>query len=338
MEWQPGRKKRRSNVRGKEGMLFVGLLAGLMGPVQTSVNNRLRRRVGSPYYTSVITYIVSFLTLAAAFLISGAQGIEKLGSLQGNPFWMFLGGPCGVCFITGNVLLLRKIGAVQTVVFPALGQILMGILVDHFGWLRAAVIPLTALRVAGAVLTFAGVLLVSYVRKSMSAEGNGSGEESPSGSGKGLFWKCLGIGTGALRGLQMSINGSFGKIMDSPLLASCVNFMIGLLFSAIICLAMTPAIRKTGEMKARERSGTPIWAWFGGGVLSAIVIWFSAMVSGALGNGMTVITYLIGASTGGALIDHFGLFGCSVKRLTVQKFIGMVVMVTGVILVTVSAA
>ena len=120
-------------------MVFVGLLAGLIGPVQTSVNNRLRRRVGAPYYTSVITYIVSFLTMAAAFLVTGAKGGERIASLKSEPIWLFLGGPCGVCFITGSVLLLRKIGAVQTVIFPAPGQILMGIMVDHFGLFGSAV-------------------------------------------------------------------------------------------------------------------------------------------------------------------------------------------------------
>ena len=45
---------------------------------------------------------------------------------------------------------MTRLGSVQTIIFPVLGQILMGLLIDHFGLMRSDVNPLTLLRVAGA--------------------------------------------------------------------------------------------------------------------------------------------------------------------------------------------
>ena len=59
-----------------------------------------------------------------------------------------------------------KLGGVQTVVLPVLGQILMGLTIDNFGLFYSQQTSLTAFRIAGAVLVLLGVVLVSTAKES----------------------------------------------------------------------------------------------------------------------------------------------------------------------------
>lgn len=49
----------------------------------------------------------------------------------------WVGGLLGVCFLTGNLLLLPRLGAALTVVMTVAGQIIMGVMIDTLGLLGA---------------------------------------------------------------------------------------------------------------------------------------------------------------------------------------------------------
>ena len=141
--------------------IILGFLAGVGLPIQTSVNTRLRKKVCSPYNASLVSFVVALLFLSALLLITG-QGLHiPLAQLLNEPAWIWIGGICGLVFLTGNILLFSKLGGVQTVVLPVLGQILMGLIIDNFGLFYSQKTPLSVFRIAGAVMVILGVVLVS---------------------------------------------------------------------------------------------------------------------------------------------------------------------------------
>ena len=145
--------------------IILGFLAGVGLPIQTSVNTRLRKKVGSPYNASLVSFVVALLFLSALLLITG-QGLHiPLAQLLNEPAWIWIGGICGLVFLTGNILLFSKLGGVQTVVLPVLGQILMGLIIDNFGLFYSQKTPLSVFRIAGAVMVILGVVLVSMAKE-----------------------------------------------------------------------------------------------------------------------------------------------------------------------------
>ena len=103
--------------------IILGFLAGVGLPIQTSVNTRLRKKVGSPFNAALVSFLVGLLFLSALLLVTG-QGLHiPFAQLLDEPAWIWIGGICGVVFLTGNILLFLKLGGVQTVVLPVLGQI-----------------------------------------------------------------------------------------------------------------------------------------------------------------------------------------------------------------------
>ena len=80
--------------------------------MQTSVNTRLWKKVGSPFNAALVSFLVGLLFLSALLLVTG-QGLHiPFAQLLDELAWIWIGGICGVVFLTGNILLFLKLGGV----------------------------------------------------------------------------------------------------------------------------------------------------------------------------------------------------------------------------------
>lgn len=303
--------------------IILGFLAGVGLPIQTSVNTRLRKKVGSPYNASLVSFVVALLFLSALLLISG-QGLHiPFAQLLNEPAWIWIGGICGLVFLTGNILLFSKLGGVQTVVLPVLGQILMGLIIDNFGLFYSKKTPLSVFRIAGAVMVILGVVLVSMAKENKTA----SEKLQKSESTTLWIWRAFGIFAGMLSATQIAVNGYLGKVVDSPIKASAISFTVGIIFLAIICIILHLKNGKSESVK-NESAKNPWWMWIGG-ILGGLYILANVYLSRVVGTGMTVIILLIGSTTGGILVDHFGMFESPKKPINAQKILGVLIMILG---------
>lgn len=303
--------------------IILGFLAGVGLPIQTSVNTRLRKKVGSPYNASLVSFVVALLFLSALLLITG-QGLHiPLAQLLNEPAWIWIGGICGLVFLTGNILLFSKLGGVQTVVLPVLGQILMGLIIDNFGLFYSQKTPLSVFRIAGAVMVILGVVLVSMAKENKTA----SEKLQKSESTTLWIWRAFGIFAGMLSATQIAVNGYLGKVVGSPIKASAISFTVGIIFLAIICIVLHFKNGKSESFK-NESAKNPWWMWIGG-ILGGLYILANVYLSRIVGTGMTVIILLIGSTTGGILVDHFGMFESPKKPINAQKILGVLIMILG---------
>lgn len=124
--------------------LGLSLFAGFMLANQNPINADMKKMVGSPFISAAISFLVGSVFLAIVSAVKSHQVFPTMTFIQSNPAWIWLGGVLGAIYLTSNVLLFPRLGAIQTVVLPILGQILMGTLIDTFGWFGSQPIPLTA--------------------------------------------------------------------------------------------------------------------------------------------------------------------------------------------------
>jgi transporter family-2 protein len=109
----------------------------------------------------VVAAFVSFLVgtvMLGLYLLASRTPIALQGSLK-LPAWIWAGGVFGAIYVTCFTLLLPRIGAAGMVCLAVLGQVTASLLLDQFGILQAPK-PVDALRIAGALLVLAGVVLV----------------------------------------------------------------------------------------------------------------------------------------------------------------------------------
>jgi transporter family-2 protein len=139
--------------------LFVCLLAGALMPLQAGVNAQLARWVGHPAVASLISFAVGTLVLVAYSAALRPQ-LPALSALAEAPWWVWVGGLLGGVFVTAAATLAPRLGAATFISVTIAGQVLVSILLDHFGVVGFPERPLTPLRLLGALLLVAGVLLV----------------------------------------------------------------------------------------------------------------------------------------------------------------------------------
>lgn len=145
--------------------LLLFLLAFAIGvalSTQTLVNSRLAVGIGgNAVGAGLVSVLGSTLVLMAIAALRGDLW-PAVATLPGQPVWRLCGGVLGAGIIAGLVLLAPRIGFANLLALVIAGQLLFSLSIDHFGLLGAALRPVTAVKLAGAVVIVAGVLLTLF--------------------------------------------------------------------------------------------------------------------------------------------------------------------------------
>ncbi|MCT4782697.1 MULTISPECIES: DMT family transporter [Exiguobacterium] len=303
----------------------IGLVIGILLPMQTSMNARLRMIVGSPFVASLLSFAIGTSFLTIVLLLTGQTVRIDSSLFQTQPAWIWTGGLLGVVFLTGNILLFPRLGSVQTVIMPIFGQILMGLLIDHFGWFHSTVNALTSTRLVGAVLVLIGVVgTVAFADWLNRRRGKLSAMQGTDPSKNG--WRLFGIGTGMMSATQTAINGHLGAVLESALKGAFVSFVVGTMALLLIVILMRPTVQWRGL------AGQPAWIWFGG-IIGALFIGGNVFIVPLVGTGVAVVIVIIGLLCGSLLIDRFGWFGAAKHPVTGIQLVSLAIMVIGILLI-----
>ncbi|WP_233449205.1 DMT family transporter [Levilactobacillus suantsaii] len=309
--------------------IVMGVVIGLILPLQTSINSRLRQSVGSPFMASLISFTVGSGFLAVITLLIDHRLFFTPHLFSQQPAWLWLGGVFGVVYLTGNILLFPKLGSVQTVILPMFGQILMGLLIDNFGWFHAKVSPFTTVRGGGALLVLLGVIvtvaLSDWLLKRRAAL---DAAPTTTASASLWLWRLLGIGAGMLGAAQSAINGHLGLVLRSSLDAAFISFFVG----ALTLLVINLLLRSSRQLTQPTDRPNPWWMWVGG-VIGALFVLGNVYLVPILGTGLTVVIVLVGLMGGSLLIDNFGWLESQRNPVTLVQIVGLLIMVGGVALI-----
>jgi bacterial/archaeal transporter family-2 protein len=141
--------------------LLLMVASGLALGVQVVMNTRVRTALDSPAMGAAVSLAVSVLVLSVVivFGLLGGTGNAPAG-FRAVPPWAWFGGVCGAFYLVAFVIAMPRIGVASTVCATVLGQQVISLCFDTFGWLGAVKVPLTPSRLIGAALLFAGVVLL----------------------------------------------------------------------------------------------------------------------------------------------------------------------------------
>ncbi|WP_415425916.1 DMT family transporter [Staphylococcus borealis] len=301
-------------------LFILGIVAGMMVPIQTSINARLGRFTESSFYASTISFFIGSLFLFILNVIFNPKLFDaSFYSGHTIDYHWWVGGLLGVCFLTGNLLLLPRIGAALTVVMTVAGQIIMGVFIDTFGLLGASNHPFTLLKAVGILILLFGILLMNEIPKNKLEEKTNL-----------MFyvWLIIGFIFGFAPPLQTTINSGLAQQMHNSLFASLVSFSVGTFALFILTLIFNRSLKikvsqpDIGNIK-------PIH--FIGGVLGVIFVTSNIILMPFLGAALTTIVAMLGQMLMGVMIDHFGL-GVPKNSITLRKFSGLIAIAIGIVL------
>ncbi|HHY25262.1 MAG TPA: DMT family transporter [Desulfitobacterium dehalogenans] len=136
--------------------VFVALFGGMMLGIQTPINGTLGKRVGG-IEGALISFAVGLICLSLVVLFFGKGNLSQVTHI--HKVWL-IGGALGAIGVTCSILSVQRIGVAGTLTAAVFGQILTGIIIDHFGLLGVAKTPLDLSRALGIVLMVGGLYLV----------------------------------------------------------------------------------------------------------------------------------------------------------------------------------
>lgn len=138
-------------------LVLIGLVGGAAVGLQSPISGMMGARVGG-YASSLIIHISGALLSGLILLLKGG---EKIREWSGLPWYMLIAGLFGVVLFQSLTYTVPKIGGTLAVTLVMIGQLIVGLLIDHYGWLGVEVHPISLVRVAGVLLLIGGAYLIS---------------------------------------------------------------------------------------------------------------------------------------------------------------------------------
>lgn len=141
------------------GLFAYALIAGALLPVQSGLNMQLAKNLGHPLWGALASFFVGTVMLLAYAMLTGVKFPSPF-QMASSPYWMWIGGAFGAFFVATAVIVSPRLGAATSVALFVAGQLVMSILLDHYGAVGFPEHPLNAWRILGTVLIVIGVVLI----------------------------------------------------------------------------------------------------------------------------------------------------------------------------------
>ncbi len=138
---------------------ILAIIAGILNPVQGAINNKLTYFAGNPILASFISFIVGGIALGICLLFT-KNPFALFHQTKDAPLIVWTGGLCGAFFVTAIIMAVPRIGVAMTFSLVILGQMLITLPIDHFGFLGTPVREINLPRVLGVLLVIAGVIVI----------------------------------------------------------------------------------------------------------------------------------------------------------------------------------
>ena len=305
--------------------LAIGVIAGIASTVQASVNTEARRFFRSPFITAGLNFMVAWLCLAAFILFNEHALSVPVHEIAKNPPWIWLGGVCAIIIVTLNIVCVPKLGAAGNVMILNFGQIVTGLVIDHFAMFGADEARMSFMRLTGAVLVFAGLVLVTHEKPSENEERR----SFP------MFYAILAFIDGIACSTQIAVNGTLRVVVQSVSKATIVSMSVAIISTLTLMTVLFVLKGKNGIFDKTDELRPDFRVWMvSGGLFALTVVSGNAAVAPILGTGLSTIMNLIGMMASGLAIDAVGFLGIEKKPVTLKKIAGMLLMLAGTALIS----
>ncbi len=141
---------------------LLSFISGIFLSLQVGINGQLRKTVGSPILSSFISFFIGALCLGSIFCIGILNNTNTVSfqAVKNIRWWMLTGGVLGAFYIFSTIFVSPKMGFGNMFCLVICGQLLLSILIDHFGLLGNEIHSINLYRIIGVILLISGVYLI----------------------------------------------------------------------------------------------------------------------------------------------------------------------------------
>ncbi len=135
-------------------IIIIGVIGGVAVGLQSPMASMITQKLGL-FESVFIVHVGGALIALIPILILGG----KLAQWRSVPWYTLGAGIFGLIVIGAISYMIPRVGVAAAITTIVAGQLLVGTVLDHFGWLGAAERSLDAPRILGLIVVLAGVWL-----------------------------------------------------------------------------------------------------------------------------------------------------------------------------------
>ena len=139
-------------------MLMV-FLAGAILPIQAGFNIQIGKSVQQPVFAAFASFLIGTVALFI-YLVAIKFNFSSLGNSQSVSPIFWTAGILGAFYVASVIIIAPKLGTTLTFSLIVGGQMIISLILDHFGLLGFAVKEINWPRILGVIFLVLGVLLI----------------------------------------------------------------------------------------------------------------------------------------------------------------------------------
>lgn len=140
--------------------LLLAVIAGAILPVQATMNAKMAKFAASPVLAALLSFLAGTVALIAYVLATQPNVSAQLTGVRQAPLYVWLAGLMGAFYVVVSISLLPRLGVALTFSLIIAGQMLVTLVVDHYGLLDVPVKTINVPRLIGILLIVGGVILI----------------------------------------------------------------------------------------------------------------------------------------------------------------------------------
>ncbi len=139
----------------------LAFIAGAAIATQAAMNAQLGSLLKSSLLATCIAFLMSWV-FASCALIASSQSFPSIADFKLVPSYLWLSGLLSVLGVGLFYFLIPKMGAGSMMTFALAGQVLVALIISHYGWFDSAVKPIRFITLLGIVVLIVGVAMLSW--------------------------------------------------------------------------------------------------------------------------------------------------------------------------------
>ena len=137
---------------------FLPILAGIFACMQSNINGYWQTKIGIQSAVIINGWVVALLSTILYFATNQNPLNHVISQVKPS---LFLNGFLGLGVVTIAAFTFPKLGAASVMVAMVMGQVVTGLLLDHFGFLELPKRDISASRLVGLSLVILGVIFTT---------------------------------------------------------------------------------------------------------------------------------------------------------------------------------
>jgi len=138
--------------------MIAVVFGGAATALQAPTNARMMAAAGSPVNAAFVSFAVGTAALGIVAVL--LQQKPDMAVARGLPWYVWIGGLYGAIFVVAAAWGVPRLGVATTITLMVAGQLLLSLVLDHFGIMGVPRHPVNLGRAAGVALVLVGVLMV----------------------------------------------------------------------------------------------------------------------------------------------------------------------------------